>query len=153
MTVKKRLIRVGSLSQEWDVGTKWMVNWSFLSNVSNIFVCLLYNRGCCALPFQEMIQILEEKKKCKIILLNILLTICTPYKAKEVIFNFLRWLAILREVQAQERFFCEAFPRRRGGTSGLCTSTYFHSKQAKSLPYCCIIYCMQYSMVWWYMLW
>ena len=90
MTVKKRLIGVGSLSQEWDVGTKWMVNWSFLSNVSNVFVCLLYNRGCCALPFLEIIQILEEKKKCKIIFLNILLTICTLYKAKEVIFSFLR---------------------------------------------------------------
>ena len=50
-------------SSEWVLCSKSATlvpsGWSFLSNVSNIFVCLLYSRGCCALPFLEMIQILE----------------------------------------------------------------------------------------------
>ena len=50
-------------SSEWVLCSKSATlvpcGWQFLSNVSNIFVCLLYSRGCCALPFLEMIQILE----------------------------------------------------------------------------------------------
>ena len=84
ITVKKRLIGVGSLFQECDIGTKWMV---ILLKCFKYLCLPAVHQGLLriALPRSDSDSRIEEEE---IIFLNILLTICTLYKAKEVIFIF-----------------------------------------------------------------